>query len=108
MVELGPHQPGNLALVSYNDHISLTDSDENQTFDFPVALQVSRNSPVSGLYLPCVFMLCVSADISGVVLLRRVDAVFVDLCRDEKHHISQCPKSISNVYQSWRPDLLRP
>ena len=41
-VELGPHQAGNLALGNRNDHITFTDSDENQTFDFPVSLQVQR------------------------------------------------------------------
>ena len=41
-VELGPHQAGNLALGNHNDHITFTDSDENQTFDFPVSLQVQR------------------------------------------------------------------
>ena len=41
-VELGPHQAGNLALGNHNDHITFTDSEENQTFDFPVSLQVQR------------------------------------------------------------------
>ena len=41
IVELGPHQPGNFALSSHQEMISFTDSEENQTYDFPTALQVN-------------------------------------------------------------------
>ncbi len=44
VVELGPHQPGNFALSSHQEMISFTDSEENQTYDFPTALQVNHTS----------------------------------------------------------------
>ena len=71
-VELGPHQAGNLALGNHYDHITFTDSEENQTFDFPVSLQVKY------IYLVVSFsnkFVLFNRNKSFLVLLKLVDNI---------------------------------
>ena len=45
LIELGPHTEGNLAPTSHFDHIKFIVDDER--YDFPVSLQVSRRVPTA-------------------------------------------------------------